>query len=173
VPLFSDRLPFDRWTDATRTPPLTQWNIILPVVLTEPMLSSAPSVSAATDWVLDTGNRGEAYAWRHHLVQAGLDPDQGRLPMSMIIRTVAGQVTVSVRDADLWLMSNIPALHATSYRMVLHRGLPFRNVPTRPDPLLQRPLIGIRALRAAGLRVDIDFANDTISVWIPDRDPSA
>jgi hypothetical protein len=57
--------------------------------------------------------------------------------------------------------------------MVLHRGLPFRDVPTRPDPLLQRPLIGIRAMRAAGLRVEIDFASDTISVWTPDRDPTA
>ena len=147
VPLFIDRLPFHCWIDATRTPPSPQWSIVLPIVLAEPTLPGPPSLTSATDWLLDTGNRGEAFAWRHHLIQAGFDPDQGRLPLPMTIRTVAGQVTVPVRDVDLWLVSNIPALHATPYRMVLHRGLPFRDLPTRPDPLLQRPLIGVRAMR--------------------------
>jgi hypothetical protein len=173
VPLFIDRLPFHCWTDATRTPPLPQWTIVLPIVLTGPTLLTPPLVTSATDWLLDTGNRGEAFAWRHHLIQAGLDPDQNRLPLPMIIRTVAGQLTVPARYAHLRLVSNIPALHPTPYRMVLHRGLPFHDVPTRPDPLLQRPLIGIRALRSAGLRMEIDFAGDTISIWTPDRDPMA
>jgi hypothetical protein len=47
--------------------------------------------------------------------------------------------------------------------------LPFHDVPTRPDPQFQRPIIGIRALRAAGLKIEIEFSNDTISVWTPDR----
>jgi hypothetical protein len=88
----------------------------------------------------------------------------------MSIQTVAGRLTVPVRYAHLWLVSNIPALRSDPYRMILHRGLPFQDVPTRPDPQLQRPLIGIRALRAAGLKVEIDFANDTVSVWTPDLD---
>jgi len=79
VPLFIDRLPFHCWTDSTRAPSLSHWTIVLPVVLTEPMLLNPPSVTTATDWVLDTGIRGEAFAWRHHLIQAGIDPDQGRL----------------------------------------------------------------------------------------------
>jgi hypothetical protein len=41
-------------------------------------------------------------------------------------------------------------------------------VPTLPDPQFQRPLIGIRALRTAGLRLEIDFAADTVSVRTPD-----
>ncbi len=169
MPLFIDRLPFHCWIDSTRTPPLSQWTIVLPVVLTEPTLLNPPSVTTATDWVLDTGIRGEAFAWRHHLVQAGLDADQGRLPLPLTVRTVAGRLTVPVRDADLWLVSNVPALRPTPYRMILHRGLPFRDVPSLPDPEFQRPLIGIRALRAAGLKLEIDFANDTISVWTPGR----
>ncbi len=166
--LFIDRLPFHRWTDSTRTPPFSQWTIALPVVLTEPMLLNPPSVAKATDWVLDTGIRGEAFAWRHHLVQAGLDADQGRLPLPLSVRTVAGRLTVPVRDADLWLVSNVPVLRRTPYRMILHRGLPFRDVPSLPDPEFQRQLIGMRAMRAAGLKVEIDFAHDTISVWTPD-----
>jgi hypothetical protein len=67
-----------------------------------------------------------------------------------------------------WLVSNLPALQPTPYRITLHRGLPFHDVPTLPDPQLQRPLIGIRALRSARLRVEIDFDADTVSVWTPD-----
>ncbi len=70
MPLFIDKLPFQRWTDATRTPPLSQWTIVLPVALTEPMLLNPPPVASASDWVLDTGNRGEAFAWRHHLMSS-------------------------------------------------------------------------------------------------------
>jgi hypothetical protein len=168
MPLFIDRLPFHRWTDPTRTPPLTYWTVVLPVILAEPTLLTPPPVSSVQEWALDTGNRGESFAWRHHLVQSGLDPDRGRMPWSMTIRTVAGRVVAPVRDADIWLVSNIPGLSLTPCRITLHRGLPFHNVPTLPDPQFHRPLIGIRALRSAALRVEIDFAKDTVSVWTPD-----
>jgi hypothetical protein len=168
VPLFIDRLPFHVWIDPTRNPPLTNWTVILPIMLAEPILTNPPSVTLVQDWALDTGNRGEAFAWRHHLVLAGLDPDQGRLPQPMTIRTVAGRVSVPVRDVDLWLVSNLTTSPPPPYRIVLHRGLPFQDAVIVPDPQFQRPLVGIRALRAARLRVEIDFANDTVSVWTPD-----
>ena len=117
--------------------------------------------------MLDTGNRGEAFAWRAHIDQAGLDPNQHRLPMPMTIRTVTGKTTVPVRDVDLWLVSNLHISPPPPCRIVLHRGLPFHDVSTIPDPHFQRPLLGIRAMRSAGLKVAIDFANDTISVWTP------
>ena len=168
MPLFIDRLPFDSWTDATRSPPLTYWTVVLPIMVAEPTLLVPPPVAQVQTWVLDTGNRGEAFAWRHHLLQAGLDPDQGRLPQPMTIRTVTGKVTVPVRDVDLWLVSNLPGQPLEPYRLVLHRGLPFQDTAAVLDPQFQRPLLGIRALRTAGLRVEIDFANDTVSVWTPD-----
>ena len=166
MPLFIDRLPFDCWIDATRSPPLPYWTIVLPVMMAEPSLTVPPPVSRVQAWVLDTGNRGEAFARRHHLMQAGIDPDQGRMPQPMAIKTVTGKIVVPVRDVDLWLVSNVSGL--TPYRIVLHRGLPFHDTPTVPDPHFQQPLIGIRALRSAGLRVEIEFAHDTISVWTPD-----
>jgi hypothetical protein len=92
------------------------------------------------------------------------------MPLPLIVRTVAGRLTVPVRYAHLWLASNVPALRSTPYRMVLDRRLPFHDVMTRPDPHFQRPIIGIRALSAAALKVEIDFANDTISLWTADRD---
>jgi hypothetical protein len=168
MPLFIDRLPFDCWTDATRSPPVSYWTVVLPVMVTEPSLTGPPAISQVQNWVLDTGNRGEAFAWRYHILQAGLDPDQGRLPQPMIIRTATGKMTVPVRDVDLWLVSNLPGTPPEPYRIVLHRGLSFQDTGSIPDPHFQRPLIGIRALRSAGLRVEIDFAHDTVSVWTPD-----
>jgi hypothetical protein len=171
MPLFIDRLPFHRWTDATRSPPLSYWTVVLPLIATEPSLTVAPVVALVQDWVLDTGNRGEAFAWRYHLVQTGLDPDQGRLPQPMTIQTVAGKVNVPVRDVDLWLVSNLPGPPLEPYRIVLRRGLPFHDTPNIPDPYFQRPLVGVRALRTAKLRIEIDFNQDTVSVWTPDPTP--
>ena len=168
MPIFIDRLPFHVWTDATRSPPLPYWTIVLPVMVIEPLLTGPPGVSRVQEWVLDTGNRGEALAWRHYLLQAGIDPNHRRLPRPITIHTVAGKVTAPVRDVDLWLVSNLSVSPPDPYRIVLHRGLPFMDVPTVPDPRFQRPLIGMRALRSAGLKVEIDFAHDTVSVWTPD-----
>jgi hypothetical protein len=107
VPLLIDRLPFQYWTDSSRSPPLAYWTVVVPIMITEPSLASPPSVAHLQEWVLDTGNRGEAFAWRHHLMQAGLDLDAGRLPQAMTIRTVTGKVVVPVRDVDLWLVGNL------------------------------------------------------------------
>jgi hypothetical protein len=137
-------------------------------MVTEPSLTGPPTVSQVQEWVLDTANRGEAFAWRHHLLLAGLDPDQGRLPQPITIRTVSGRVTVPVRDVDLWLVSNLLVSPPDPYRIVLHRGLAFMDSATVADPQFQRPLIGIRAMRSAGLKVEIDFGRDTVSVWTPD-----
>jgi len=86
----------------------------------------------------------------------------------MTIRTVAGSVVVPIRTADIWLVSNLPGQSLAPFRVELNRGLPFRDVGRVPDPHFERPLIGIRALRRAGLRIEIDFAYDTVSVWTPD-----
>jgi len=50
----------------------------------------------------------------------------------------------------------------------LYRGLPFYDrVPRRPDIVF--PLIGVRTLRLARLKVKIDFDALTLSVWVPGR----
>jgi hypothetical protein len=169
MPLFIDRLPFRSWTDQTRTPPLTYAAILLPVWLTDPGLAAPGSNSQLQEWVLDTGNTGEGFGWRHHLVQAGLDPDAHRLPGHIRIAGSAIQQPsrASLTEADFWLASNLAAFHSKPFRIRMERGLPFLDLPTRPDPLFNRPLIGMRSLRRAGLRVEIDFAADVVSVWTP------
>ena len=130
---------------------------------------SAPLPHAVPqEWVFDTANTGDALAWRYHLLAAGLDPDVGRVG-SVRIRSSIGapKPLVPIRSGDLWLISNIPALAATPFKLELDPGIPFRDVKTVPDPQLDRPLIGIRAVRRARLRIDLDFSADTVSIWTP------
>jgi hypothetical protein len=169
MPLFIDRLPFSSWTDPTRTPPLTYWAPILPVWLTEPGLTAPPSGLPIQEWVFDTGNTAEAFAWRGHLLQAGLDPYLRLLPGHIRIGG-SGILTpprALLRDADLWLISNVPSLRGSPYRLRLERGHSFLDIPEQPDPHFNRPLVGVRAMRRAGLRVELDFAADVLSVWTP------
>jgi hypothetical protein len=169
MPLFIDRLPLHSWTDQTRTPPLTSWSVRLPGLVTEPGLSVPPAGIPLQEWVFDPGNTGDAFAWRHHLLQAGLDPDTGRGPHHVRMRVAGGiPLQLPLRQADFWLVSNIPSLQANPFPLRLGQGIPFVDLPTRPDPQFDRPLLGIRALRRARLRVELDFDGDTVSVWTPD-----
>jgi len=54
-----------------------------------------------------------------------------------------------------------------TFRIALAPGILYHNVTSLPDPQFNRPLIGLKALREAGLRVEIDFAADVVSVWMP------
>jgi hypothetical protein len=168
MPLFIDRLPFHRWTDQTQAPPATYWAVALPVLVTEVGLPAPPPAAAVQEWFFDTGHASEAFAWRHHLVQAGLDPDQRRAPNRLsVISSAGGRALAHVREADFWLASNVPALQGSPFRMRIDRGVPFLNTPARPDPHYQRPLLGMRVFRRAGLRVELDFAADAVSIWTP------
>jgi hypothetical protein len=169
LPLFIDRFPFASWTDRTHTPPQLHWTVVLPVVVADPGLSVPPSQAPVQDWVLDTGHRGASLAWRRHLLDAGLDPDAFRSAGVINITTaVGGKTALPVRKADLWLVSNVPSLRGATWRLELDPGIAFKNVATLPDPHFNRPLIGIRTLSVARLRVEVDFAASTVSVWTPD-----
>jgi hypothetical protein len=174
LPLFIDRLPFVSWTDHTRTPPQTHWSVVLPVLLTDPGLVAPPSNAPIQYWAVDTAHRGTAFAWRRHLIDGGLDPDVLHLGRTMSITTaLGGKSIVPVRLAHLWLVSNVPSLQGATWRIDVDPGIPFNNVTNLPDPHFNRPLIGLRALRRARLRVEVDCASDTVSVWTPDPPPSS
>jgi hypothetical protein len=136
--------------------------------LTDAGLPAPPAGSPILEWFLDTGHAAEAFAWRHHLTRAGLDPRQRLAPgAAALTSSLGGKILAPIREVDLWLVSNVPSLQGAPFRLRLERGLPFRDVPAVPDPHYHRPLIGMRALRRAGLRVEIDFAADVVSVWTP------
>jgi hypothetical protein len=103
------------------------------------------------------------------LLLAGLDPDADRFPQNLRLKSAIGhQIIVPRHQVDLWLLSNRSAIQGAPFCMPLIQGYPFRDITQLPDPELHRPLIGMRALRQAGLRVEIDFAHDTVSIWTPD-----
>jgi hypothetical protein len=166
VALLLDRLPLHCWTDQTHTPSTRHWSVRLPII-PSPAGSPPLPVAKPQDWVLDTGFSGEAFAWRHHLDAAGLDPDQERdLPIALRWSATGQRTQVPVREADLWIVSNCPDVGP--FCMYLDGGIAFidRHV-TAPDPEFHRALIGMRALRRAQLTVEINFVGLTVSIRTP------
>ncbi len=164
--LLLDRLPLHCWTDNTRTPPIRNWSVQIPVVPSPAGLAPLPT-ARAWGWVLDTGFSGEAFAWRHHLETAGLDPDTERdLPIALRWSATGQRTHVPVREADLWIISNCPGVEPAC--LSLDGGIAFvdRRVAI-PDPEFHRALIGMRSLRRAQLAIEIDFAESTVSVRTP------
>jgi hypothetical protein len=84
-----------------------------------------------------------------------------------MIRTANDAIeSLPIRRAAIWLVSNIPALHQTPYRLRPLPGLPFYpRSPRRTTHLY--PLLGIGAFQRARLKVKIDFDAGTLSVWTP------
>jgi len=80
---------------------------------------------------------------------------------------LGARAQLPVRNADLWLLSNIPALHGKPFRLESHPGIAFRNTSQRPDPEFDRPLLGMRTLHRAGVMVLIDYSTATVSLWTP------
>jgi hypothetical protein len=66
------------------------------------------------------------------------------------------------------LCSNLPTLRNPPYRLDLTSGVVFRDAPA-PDAEFHRPLLGMRVLLRAGVKVKIDFAKATVSLWTPER----
>jgi hypothetical protein len=142
------------------------WSVRIPVLVSLAGVV-APPAAPPQAWVLDTGFSGEAFAWRHHLEAAGLDPDRERgVPQALRWSATGQRTQVPVREADLWLLSNRPGVGASC--LPLDGGIAFidRRVAA-PDPEFHRALIGMRALRRAGLTVEVDFAGGTVSIRTP------
>jgi hypothetical protein len=166
MPLFLDRLPFHRRPRRQGSEGLT---ISLPILITEPGAAAPPPNAVAQRWVLDTGFTGEGKCFRYDLEAAGLDPDDreqraGEMPVRPMFGEPRG---FPVRSADLWLVSNIPALRNRPHRLDLNRGIAFD--PDRYDrqPHSVPPLIGMEALQQARLRVRIDYRKGTASIYPP------
>lgn len=169
MPLFIDRLPLRETVVDYAGRRVVTWYPLLPVTLTEPDAAIPADDAPCRPWKFDSGNALDAVAWRFHLDQAGLAPS-ARLRSTTVRARAANDAVelLPIRKACLWLVSNIPALRGRPLRLPLYRGLPFYDrAPRRPEVVF--PLIGIRTLRRARLKVKIDFDGLTISVWAPGR----
>ncbi len=167
MPLFIDRLPLYHWAPRGGSARLPLWSASVPIIISDPGRAAPPPHARAQRWAIDTRFTGEAYAWRHHLQEAGIDPDALRLGYTSLTPLGATPQPFPLRDADLWLCSNIPALRNAPWRLELDEGVALRDVRHLPNPESNCPLLGMRALRRAGLTVKIDFARATVSIWTP------
>src|SRR5262249_45220075 len=75
VLLFLDRLPLYTWEPAAALSDVQLLSVCFPLLVTDPHTTPQPRARPRR-WGLDTRFTGEAYAWRHHPVEAGLNPDE-------------------------------------------------------------------------------------------------
>jgi len=155
---------------------LTEIGLPLQLIATEPGLEAPPATSIATPWYFDTGYNGDAFAWRAHIVDAGLDPDEHRdFRVSRLTTSLIGQtVALPIRKADLWLVGD-PL--SRPYPLRLRHGITFRDesVPSE-SKRAARQIVGLRLFLDAELKIEIDFKRQVFSVWTPKIDvasPSA
>jgi hypothetical protein len=128
VPLFLDNLPLHSWIDTAPSRPVRRWSVLLPAVLSPAEWARFPRPEAAQParWKFDTGCPFGAYAWRHHLRQAGLRPDIHLADAEDAAWSAFGhREKLPVRTAALWLFSNIPALRDKPFRLALSPGITF------------------------------------------------
>jgi hypothetical protein len=117
--------------------------------------------------VIDTGCTGEAFVWRHHLESAGINVDTDK-EGHITIQVATGEVRrVAVCKTTLWLVSNISG-QTQNCRLPLLRGVAFDDLDgASRDPERHRALIGMRLLVRLNLRMDVNFADRTFSLWVP------
>jgi hypothetical protein len=156
--LFIDRLPVEGLF------------AFLPMIVVDPG-RKAPRPRTHKRWKVDTGCGPEAYAWRPHLREAGLDPAAHLGGISEIRPASGPAVERHRRKAHLLLFSNIPALEAYPFRLELTNGITLAE-DDDSAPTEGRPVVGMKALRAAGVKILFNLSGKTtkrndVSVWIP------
>src|SRR5437868_6429560 len=107
VPIFIDRLPLHSWVPPGSSSAVSLLSACLPLFVTDPGSEPRPRARLQR-WAVDTRFTGEAYAWRHHLVAAGLNPDVMRNGSTYLVPVQGGPQEFPLRSATLWLASNIP-----------------------------------------------------------------
>ncbi len=164
--LFIDRLPLHTWVPPRALPDRRLLSFSLPVIVSNPRSRPRPGARPQR-WDLDTRFTGEAYAWRHHLEEAGLDPDCRRNGSIRLTPLGGASQDFPLRSANLWLISNIPAFRDAPYLIELDDGIAFHNIHFLPHPESNCPLLGMMALETTGLKLEMDCATRTVSVWVP------
>jgi len=138
--------------------------INLPIIPTDPG-RAPPTGIRPFQWRFDSACTSDGFAQPPELLESGLSTSQDVNP-DLPLRTASGQIVSQVRrPLDLWLVSNIPALMARPFLIPTGQGI--HVGANMRVPMAHFPVIGVRALRRAGVRVLSDFQRNTVSVWIP------
>jgi hypothetical protein len=162
VILFLADIPF--WPHNAR-PELDALAVVIPIIPTAANRKPPKVDIRPFRWRFDSGCTSDGLIWRSDLLEAGLNPNRP-LVASSALRTPSGEVLSSERrKLDLWLVSNIPALRATPFRI---RTSPGVHVASVHGPMTGHfPILGMSALRRAGLKILLDYRRATASVWVP------
>ena len=148
---------------------LTGFGVPLRLILTEPGVEEPPPGASERIWFFDTGYDGDAFAWRGHILDAGLDPDVRRdHRRTWISSSLSAQRSgLPIRKADLWLVGD--ALTAQYYPLRLRQGVAFKDEPIPPEAArAARPLVGMRLLLRAKIRIELNLMTRAFSIWVPD-----
>lgn len=172
MPLFLDRVPFfvrPRRDGRALSPREDEQrlSVSLPILVTDPDVEIPPAPFRPQRWILDTGKEGEAQCWLCDLNNAGLDADAWIEGSTRVTSASGHSQRLEIRNATLWLCSNIPALRDHPFRLDLNRGIAFDRSKTVRHAADLPPLLGMELLRAARLRVWVDYHNRTVSIHTP------
>ena len=166
VRLFIDREEFSVESDAS-DPRIQRVEICIKIGLTEPYAGAPPPLADARLFVIDTGSDYSS-VFLDDLIESGLPvrgPGGGQVRM---ILYDGSEVVRRRRDVTLWLYSNLRDAAPSPLRIDLSGGVIILPTPAPNIARLLKPVLGMKPLLDAGVRVDLDFGARRFSIWAPD-----
>jgi hypothetical protein len=152
----------------SRDPEIERVEMRLRIAITEPQVKSAPPRSESIEFVLDTGS-DYAGVFPRNLATFDI-PRDGPVTGWVDVSTIIGRETYGpMRAVILWLYGNVAGSENQAYPIYLKKGvviLPELDEPNSTAPNL-RPLLGMNALIAAKLRIELDTKTRRFSAWVP------
>src|SRR4051794_3876286 len=107
-------MPLHCWAD-------DHWSPRVPIILSAFGQAPAPGVRPQ-GWIIDTGFTGEAFLWRHHLEDSGIDFNGAKEHRITLGWSASGEKkTAWSCKGHLWLVSNVPG--RKNYRLRLYKGI--------------------------------------------------
>lgn len=163
--IYSGQMRRKEIADSPDDSPVESWSVSIPIIPT--YAGKEPSANAQPQqWVIDTGFDGDAFVWRNHFVEAGIEFDEVKHQTAWVTSTATGRKSeVWMCKVYLWLASSVPPHEP--YRLAVPKGVACRR-ETASDPNRCRALIGMRLLIRSRLRLQCDFGAFTFSLWAPD-----
>lgn len=152
----------------SRDPEIERVEMRLRIAITEPEVKSAPARSECIEFVLDTGS-DYAGVFPRDLEKFDI-PQDGPVTGWVDVTTFLGREMYGpMRAVILWLYGNVAGCENQAYPIYLKKGvviLPELDKPNSSAPKL-RPLLGMNALIAAQLRIELDSQTKRFSAWVP------
>lgn len=155
-------------------------SVPLAIILAERGGDRPPSDAIAQEWYIDTGYQGDAFCSDIHLERVGLPPLANRVlgrkqKLWTSLNADQASIELPIRRAELWIVSNVDELADFPMRIELEPGNAVRERETtshtaaNPGPLHREPraIIGMKAFRRIGARLELRFDERAFSLFMP------